>query len=128
MAEPADRPQGGVQVPLRALGAAVLGLLETHVAILGVELAEEKERLRELVVLAALAAAGITLGLLTLSAFLVVAFWDSYRLQVLAALTLVYLGLGIWAMLAFTRSAARHPNPLTTSVAELAKDRERLKG
>src|SRR5512134_2011214 len=68
---------------LRDLLGAAVGLLGTHVELFGLELQEEKERLRELLLLGILAGAGLTLGLLLASAFLVMLFWDSYRLQVL---------------------------------------------
>jgi uncharacterized membrane protein YqjE len=120
-------PVPGRTGSLRELLGAALGLLGTHVELLGVEIQEEKERLRELLVLAMLAAAGLTLGLLLASAFLVILFWDHYRLAVLGALVLVWLGLAAWALAAMRRRLASHPNPFAASVAELDKDRAHLR-
>jgi uncharacterized membrane protein YqjE len=120
-------PSSGRGGLLRELLGAALGLLGTHVELLGVELQEEKERLRELLLLAVLAGASLTLGLLLASVFLVVLFWDSYRLQVLGALVLAWLGLSAWTFAALRRRLADHPNTFAASVAELDKDRQRLK-
>jgi uncharacterized membrane protein YqjE len=127
MPGPEAGPSPGRTGPLRDLLGAAIGLLGTHVELLGVELQEEKERLRELLVLAILAGAGLTLGLLLASAFLVVLFWDSYRLPVLGGLILAYLGLSAWAFAAMRRRLAAHPNTFAASVTELEKDRERLR-
>lgn len=120
-------PTSGRIGPLRDLLGAALGLLGAHVELLGLELQEEKERLRELLLLAVLACAGLTLGLLLASAFLVLLFWDSYRLTVLGALTLGALGLGAWAIAGLRRRLAEHPNTFAASVAELEKDRAHLR-
>jgi uncharacterized membrane protein YqjE len=106
--------------------ASALGLLSTHVEMAGIELLEEKERLREVAVLGAIATVGLAMALLTLSAFLVVAFWDTQRLLVLGLLALGYLLLGGWALVSFRNRIARHPNPFAATVAELHKDRSRL--
>jgi uncharacterized membrane protein YqjE len=120
-------PAPGRSGPLRDLLGAALGLLGTHVELLGIEIQEEKERLRQIVVLAILAGAGVTLGLLLASAFIVLLFWDSYRLQALGALVLVWLGLAAWALAGLRRGLAEHPNPFAASVAELERDREHLR-
>jgi len=120
-------PSPGRTGPLRDLLGAAVGLLGTHVELFGLELQEEKERLRELLLLGILAGAGLTLGLLLASAFLVVLFWDSYRLQVLGALILACLGLSAWAFAALRRRLTAHPNPFAASVAELERDRQHLK-
>lgn len=120
-------PPAGRTGHLRSLLGAGLGLLGAHVELLGLEIQEEKERLRGLVVLAILAGAGLTLGLLLASAFLVLLFWDSYRLPVLGALVLGWLGLSAWALAGLRRGLADHPNPFAASAAELEKDREHLR-
>lgn len=120
-------PPPGRTGPLRDLLGSALGLLGTHVELLGVEIQEEKERLRELLLLAILAGAGLTLGLLLASAFLVILFWDSYRLLVLGILVLAWLGMSAWAFAALRRGMAEHPNTFAASVAELEKDREHIR-
>lgn len=120
-------PPPGRTGPLRNLLGAALGLLGTHVELLGVEIQEEKERLREMLVLAVLAGAGLTLGLLLASAFLVTLFWDSHRLLVLGLLVIACLGMSAWAFAALRRRLDTHPNPFEVSVAQLEKDREHIR-
>jgi uncharacterized membrane protein YqjE len=110
----------------RALLASTLGLLATHVELAGIELLEEKERLKELAVVGAIAIVGLGMALLALSALLVAAFWDNNRLLVLGLLALGYFILGVWALRAFRSRIAAHVNPFAITVAELHKDRERL--
>jgi len=122
-------PSGGRAAgPLRGLLSGMLGLLQSHVELAGVELQEEKERLRQGAALLVLALVGLGMGLLMLSALLVVAFWDSHRLLVLALLTLGYLAMGIAAAVMLRRQLADQPQPFAATLAELEKDRERLRG
>ncbi len=114
--------------PLRSLLSSALGLLQSHVELAGVELQEEKERLRQAAAVGVLAVIGLGMGLLMFSALLVVAFWDSHRLLVLGLLTLGYLAIGIGAVAFMRRRLSDQPQPFAATLAELEKDRERLRG
>lgn len=114
--------------PLRGLLSSALGLLQSHVELAGIELQEEKERLRQATVLVVLAVTGFALGLLMLSGLLVVAFWDSHRVLVLTLLTVGYLAMGVGAVVVLRRHLTDQPQPFAATLAELEKDRERLRG
>lgn len=126
MADPNTAAPSGVLGPLRSLLSSALALAQTYIELAGVEVREEKERLRQAVVLVILAAIGLATGLLMLSALVVVLFWDSHRLLVLALLTLVYFAIGIGAIAILRRRLADQPQPFGATVAELEKDRQRL--
>ena len=69
---------------LRALIATLGELLRVRGALIGVELREEFERRRQMLVMAVLAAVFLHMALLVLTALVVVAFWDTYRVIALA--------------------------------------------
>lgn len=112
---------------LRQLGAVALGVVQTRLALLANEVAEERLRLTTLAATGLAAIICLTVGALLAVAFLVVLFWEQ-RLWV--------LGGGAFAALvaggAFLRSAARQARRPTAlfaaSLAELQTDREQLAG
>ena len=67
------------------------------------------------------------LGIVLLTVFFVVLFWDSYRLPVLGVTSGVFLVLGIFAALALRAKSAENKKMFSSTLAELSKDREHLK-
>ena len=64
----------------KRLGAALLGLLHSHIELFGIELQEQKARTLSLLLFAGLALVFALLLLTALSGLLLVLLWDSYRL------------------------------------------------
>ena len=124
---------GGTEAGHRGLGASLrgvvtglLGLAATHAELVGVEIQEEKERIAEIAVLGACAFAMFAMTLLLITLLIVVVLWDSYRVQSVVGLAILYGGLGAAALIGIRRKLAAHPNPFAATAAELAADRERL--
>lgn len=116
----------GLLTSLRRFGATAIELVQVRLELIGTEIEEQKLRIMGGLVWAALGAMLIGLGLVLLVGFVVLLFWDSYRLHAVAVLTVVFLGGGA---LALRHAAARlksAPGAFATSVAELAQDREAL--
>ncbi|HEY6612116.1 MAG TPA: phage holin family protein [Pseudomonas sp.] len=112
--------------PLRGIGAAALGLLHSHLELLGIELQEQKAAsLRQLLYAGLVLLFGLLL-LFALSVLVLLLFWDSYRLEAIIGLCLFH-GLGclfaLWRLLAALR---RQSSPFSASLEELARDREQL--
>jgi uncharacterized membrane protein YqjE len=101
-------------------------LLKTRIEIISTELVEAKERLEQLVLLAVVSIFCISFGLLLLTLFVVLLFWDTARLQVLGGFAVLYLGVGVAAVLTMRKKAKETPKLFSTTVAELAKDRDHL--
>jgi len=108
---------------LHRIASGVLAIAQTRLELIGIEIAEEKERLL-LVLFVALAGMLLALmALVTLTVLIAAAFWDSYRWQALAALTVAYGGGALWcALLAWSR-LNHAPAVFAATLAELEKDR-----
>ncbi|MDP3702706.1 MAG: phage holin family protein [Hylemonella sp.] len=117
-------PQGaGLLVSLRQLLGTAVATVQVRLALLGNELEEEKLRLFDSLLWAALALVLLALGSLLLAAFIVVLFWDSHRLQALGGLAVLLLGAGA-GLLVRARARLRQPGGLfRASVNELDRDR-----
>ena len=122
-----DASRPGPLDSLRALGATLLALIGTRAELLVVELREEGERRKEMLVLAGVAAVFLALGLLLVAFFVVVLFWDTHRVIAAAAVTLTYLAIGAGALARLRQKAHSSPPPFEATLAEFAKDLEMLK-
>jgi uncharacterized membrane protein YqjE len=117
---------GGLLQSLRNLAATLVGVLQTRLELLVTEVEEERVRLGRLLALAAVAIFFLSLSVLTLTLFVIVLFWDTYRLPVIGGLAVVYLVIGGTAAFAARRQVSAKPRLFSASLAELIKDRERL--
>ena len=107
---------------------SALALAHTRVELASVELAEERDRLKRSAMLIAGAVFMFSFALLGVAAWIVVYFWDSYRLQAVAAVTLVFALVGAFLLWRNAVLARESPTPFSATLAELAKDRTWLAG
>jgi len=125
-----DTPGAGPAVELRGavaqLGASLLALVRTRLELASVEFSEERERMQDRLVLLAVAIVGFAFGLLAASAFVVVCFWDTYRLPALAGVTLFYAAIGAAAVWRLNAGRRGDPPPFAATLAELERDCEGL--
>lgn len=120
----ADRESPGFVRSLRALGDGLLASLQDRIGLLSIELEEEKFRLIQTAVWISAAMFAGVLAITFASLTLVFLFWDTARLAVLAALTVVYSGGFVSILVAFRRYLAKQPKPFATTLAEIKQDRE----
>jgi uncharacterized membrane protein YqjE len=124
----ADGRPGGLSDALARLGGSALDLLRTRFELATIEFGEEQERRIEQLVLIGVAAVAFAFALFAASALVVVYFWATYRLEVLAGVALVYIAIGCGAIWRLTAQRRRHPRPFATTIAELERDRQFLAG
>lgn len=110
----------------KRLGAAVLGLLHGHVELFGIELQEQKARTLSLLLFAGLALVFALLLLVALSALVLVLLWDSYRLTGVIGLCVFYGVAALFCALRLKAAVYDESSPFSSTLEELAKDRERL--
>ena len=110
----------------RRLGAAVLGLLHSHVELFGIELQEQKARTVSLLLFAGLALVFALLLLVGLSTLVLIVFWDTYRLAAIIGLCVFYTLAAIFCALRLKAAIFDESSPFHGTLEELANDRERL--
>ncbi|WP_263144349.1 phage holin family protein [Pseudomonas sp. RIT-PI-AD] len=110
----------------RRLGAAALGLLHSHLELLGIELQEQKGRTLNLLLFAGLGLLFALLLLLGLSTLVMVIVWDSYRLTGIIGLCIVYTIAAVLCGLRLRAQLHDESTPFSATLAELKKDREQL--
>lgn len=110
----------------RRLGAAFLGLMHSHVELLGIELQEQKARTVSLLLFAGLALVFGLLLLIGLSALVLIMVWDTYRLAGIIGLCVFYALAAVFCGLRLKAAVFDESSPFNATLEELAKDRERL--
>lgn len=116
----------GLLASLQRLLATLLEIVQTRVAIVATEYEEERERIRELVVFGFLALFFVSLGIVLLTLFVVMLFWETHRLYVMGGFALLYLGLGVATVVSLRRRLKSRPRLFAATLAEFAKDRDQL--
>ncbi len=121
-------PPAGLVDSIRITVRGLVAMLRTRAELLAIELEEEKERRKEMVILAVIGALFLALGLQLLAFLVVVFFWDTYRLAAIVGVTVLYLGIAAWAFLRIRSRSRNSPSPFATSLQELGKDMDALQG
>jgi uncharacterized membrane protein YqjE len=121
----ADRTPG-LLASLQRMVATLLEILQTRLEIVVTEFEEERVRLRELVVFSFLTLFFVSLGLVFLTLFIVMLYWETHRLNVLGGFALLYLGLGVFAGVWLRRCLKSRPRLFAATLSEIAQDRESL--
>lgn len=110
----------------RRLGAALLGLLHGHVELFGIELQEQKARTLSLLLFAGLALVFALLALVALSGLVLILLWDTYRMAGMLGLCAFYVLAGVFCALRLKAVIFDESSPFSSTLHELANDRERL--
>lgn len=124
--ESASTRETGLWASLQRLLATSAEILHTRVDILATELEEEGLRVKELLLYERVSLFFLGLGLLLATLFVILAFWDSHRLSVLAAFAVFYLAIGVGTALVARHKLKTRPRLFSATLSELGKDRDRL--
>jgi uncharacterized membrane protein YqjE len=120
-------PQGFLH-PIRPALEALSAALHTRLELFVTELEEERERLKQTLILTLLLFFGFGLGIIVLTIFVVAIFWAQGWVYAVGALAVLYLGIGAAAGLMLRKSILLRPGLFPSTLGELAKDRDRLRG
>lgn len=112
---------------LKATTALLIDVLHTRLALLSIELQEEELQLGLVLVRGFIALGLLVMAIAFTALWLIAAFWETYRLPMISLLALVFLlcGLALWRSL--IKDIQQKPKLFSTSLAELAKDRDLLR-
>lgn len=119
-------PPAGQSPSIPRLTAAVLGLLHGHVELFGIELQEQKANSLRILLFAGFALVCGLLLLLSLSVLVLIALWDSYRLQAIIGLCLFYAVATLFCALRLNSVLRDEASPFNATLEELSRDREQL--
>lgn len=128
MANPASGERRGILESLKVFAATLAAIAHTRIDLLSTELQEVQQRYLLQLAAAVLALFCLGMGVLLATLLVVVLFWDSHRLLSLSVLSALFLigSLALWLLA--RRAARRQPRPFAATLAELAKDRQHLRG
>ena len=116
----------GLMGSVRQLLSTLTSIASTRLELLANELQEERLRITQMLLFALFALFCFGVGILLLTTFIVVLFWDDHRLAVLGALSALFFALGtLMAMLLRSKAQAKS-RLFSTSLAELTEDRAQL--
>lgn len=117
---------GGIIQSLRNLAATLVGVLHTRLELLVTEIEEERVRLLQLVLWGAGALFFLGVAFLLLVMLLIVVFWDSHRIVVIAVLAGLALAAGIGMAVGARHRMHGRSRLFSASLDELARDRDQL--
>lgn len=116
----------GLFASLRRLLGTVLEIAHVRLELVGIELELEKRRLLDALLLGLLALLMAGVGLVLLCGFIILLFWEGYRLAAVGVMMLLVLLSAAWLVHA-ARRRLQSPNGIfEASLAELQRDRAGL--
>ena len=124
---PGEGNSPGIIYSLKALGATLASAFHTRVELFVTELEEERERLKQTLIFTLLLVFGLSMGFILLTIFLVALFWQNGWIGAIGALAFLYLGVAVFAAVKLREVFLTRPGLFAATVAELGKDRDRLK-
>lgn len=116
----------GLLESVKRLASTLVSIVSTRLELLANELHEERLRLTQILLLTLSAFFCFCMGVLLLTIFIVVLFWDDHRLAVLGGLCILFFVLGTLMAMLSRNKARSKPGLFSASLAELVKDREQL--
>lgn len=117
----------GLFASLRRLLGTALEMAQVRLELLGTEVELEKRRLFDGLLWGAVALLVLGVGLTLLCGFVILLFWDGYRLAAMGVMTLLFL-VGSVLLMREARHRLHNPNGMfNASVAELERDRAGLR-
>jgi uncharacterized membrane protein YqjE len=119
---------GGISGALSQLAGSAVDLLRTRAELAALEFEEARELAKDRITLLVIGLGCLAMATLGATAFVVVYFWDSYRLAALGCVTLAYLLAGLIALWRFSTHRQNDPKPFAGTIAELERDRAWLAG
>jgi uncharacterized membrane protein YqjE len=110
------------------LASTLLALLQTRMALASVEIEEQSRRYLcyLLLLLLALFLAGLAIAMIAL--FVIVAFWDTHRLEAVAGTAVVLVLSSFFIGVKVRAGLAAGPRLLSVTMAEIRQDIEALRG
>jgi len=121
------RPPSNLIQCFKGYFATWVEVLKTRLDLVATEIEEERERIQHLLILAAVTSVCMALGVLLVTFFVVILFWETnYRLAVVGGLAVLYLAAGSTVGLIMRQKARQKGRLFSATLGELAKDYHHL--
>jgi len=117
----------GLLAALRAFGATLCEAAGIRGSLFAIELREEVERRKAMLLLVAASVVCLHMALLLVTALVVIAFWETNRAAAVGGLAALFLGLGVAALAVLRARIAASPVPFAATRDELERDLEQLR-
>lgn len=122
----ATGPSAGLFASLRQLLGTVLEIAQVRLQLLGNELEQEKLRVFDALLLAAVGVVLLSVGTVLMCGFVLMLIAEGYRLAALGVLTFAFLGGGALLMRAGGQRLRGPGGMFPATLAEIAQDRSAL--
>lgn len=126
MEEQETGPIGRFMDSVSALLATLLTIGRTRLELLTVELQLEVRRIAAIILWAVIAACASAMALMLAGLAVIVVFWDSHRVLAAIGVSAAFLATALTAVLVLRARIREKPPLLQGTLAELARDAERL--
>ena len=126
--ENGDQTAHGLFNSLRTMAGTLLAVVQTRAELLSTELEEERIRLTSILAWGFVMLFCAGLGIVFATLLFVIALWDDHRLLAVGIPAAAFLLAAFAAWRIALGKAQAKPRPFSASLAELSKDRARLKG
>ena len=117
----------GLMGSVKRLLSTLTSIASTRLELLANELQEERLHLTQMLLFTLFALFCFGVGILLLTVFIVVLFWDDHRLAALGMLSALFFALGALMTMVLRDKTQIKSRLFSASLAELAKDQEQLK-
>jgi uncharacterized membrane protein YqjE len=116
------QPTAGLIDSLKTLTSTVVAMAYNRLHLLSADIEVARERIFSLLITVIVSLFFLCFGVLLLSIFVVVIFWDTHRLLALGTVTGLFLIIGGLLLFKVLNSVKRMPATFEASLSELAKD------
>jgi uncharacterized membrane protein YqjE len=126
MPDSAEQPRAGLSRAALQLTASIVALVRSRLELVTIEFEEQRERTKDILVLAVVAAVFLSFAVMILSALILALFWETHPVIATVCVAGGYAAIGI-AAIAMLKNRQRQ-RPFAATLAELERDVEALRG
>ncbi|HEY1058077.1 MAG TPA: phage holin family protein [Limnobacter sp.] len=111
---------------LKRVAASLLGMGQTRLELMGVELAQARQAVVSTVLWGVVVVMAVAFASLFLGMAVVVLAWDSHRLAAILGCMVAYLLMALWAFSRLKAALAAQPPLFEATIAEFGRDRQAI--
>jgi uncharacterized membrane protein YqjE len=123
----AARSEPGTVHGFKSALAVLSSMLHTRLDLFVTELEEERERLKQTLVLTLLLFFGLSFSFILLTIFIVALFWERGWIAAIGCLGVAYLAIAITSAAKLRNAILSRPRMFPATLQEISKDRDRLR-